>query len=53
MEIEKILPKNGPSIKEVKKYIDKYLNEIIVIYTIRMWTEYHPLKKFLVPIQEI
>ena len=31
MEIEKILPKNGPSIQEVKKYIDKYLNEIIVI----------------------
>ena len=31
MEIEKILPKNGPSIGEVQKYIDKYLNEIIVI----------------------
>ena len=31
MEIEKILPKNGPSIQEVKKYIEKYLNEIIVI----------------------
>ncbi len=31
MEIDKILPKNGPSIQEVKKYIDKYLNEIIVI----------------------
>ena len=31
MDIEKILPKNGPSIQEVKKYIDKYLNEIIVI----------------------
>ena len=31
MEIENILPKNGPSIQEVKKYIHKYLNEIIVI----------------------
>jgi len=31
MDIEKILPKNGPSIDEVKKYIDKYLNEIVVI----------------------
>ena len=31
MELEQILPKNGPSIKEVKKYIEKYSNEIIVI----------------------
>ena len=31
MEIEKILPKNGPSIQEVKRYIYKYLNEIVVI----------------------
>ena len=31
MNIEKILPNNGPSIKEVKKYIEKYCNEIIVI----------------------
>ena len=31
MEIEKIVPKNGPSIDEVKKYIDKYKNELIVI----------------------
>lgn len=31
MELEKILPKNGPSILEVKKYIDKYKNEVIVI----------------------
>ena len=31
MSIEKILPSDGPSIQEVKKYIDKYLNEIIVI----------------------
>ena len=31
MNLEKILPKNGPSINEVKKYIEKYLNEIIVI----------------------
>ena len=31
MNLEKILPTNGPSIDEVKKYIDKYSNEIIVI----------------------
>tara|TARA_B100001250_G_scaffold339423_1_gene306786 strand:- start:870 stop:1718 length:849 start_codon:yes stop_codon:yes gene_type:complete len=31
MEIERILPKDGPSIDEVKKYIDKYKNELIVI----------------------
>ena len=31
MNIEKILPNGGPSIDEVKKYIDKYSNEIIVI----------------------
>ena len=31
MDLEKILPTNGPSINEVKKYIDKYSGEIIVI----------------------
>ena len=31
MDLEKILPANGPSINEVKKYINKYLGEIIVI----------------------
>jgi len=31
MNIEKILPKEGPSIEEVKKYIEKYSNETIVI----------------------
>ena len=31
MNLEKILPANGPSVNEVKKYIDKYLDEIIVI----------------------
>ncbi len=31
MDIEKILPNGAPSIDEVKKYIDKYSNEIIVI----------------------
>ena len=31
MKLEKILPKNGPSILEVKKYIDKYKNEVIII----------------------
>ena len=31
MNIENILPKEGPSIKEVKKYIEKYSDETIVI----------------------
>ena len=31
MDLEKILPTNGPSINEVKKYIDKYSEEIILI----------------------
>ena len=31
MDLEKILPANGPSINEVKKYIEKYSDEIIVI----------------------
>ena len=31
MELEKILPNNGPSIDEVKKYTSKYSNDIIVI----------------------
>ncbi len=30
-ELEKILPINGPDINEVKKYIDKYSKEIILI----------------------
>ena len=31
MDLMKILPKNGPPIKEVTKYIEKYKNELIVI----------------------
>ena len=31
MELKNILPINGPSVKEVKKYIDKYNDESIVI----------------------
>ena len=31
MDLEKILHTNGPSTNEVKKYIEKYLEEIIVI----------------------
>ena len=31
MELKKILPKNGPSIEEVKKYLKKYNNEYITI----------------------
>ena len=31
MNLDKIIPKDGPSINEVNKYIEKYSNEIIVI----------------------
>ena len=31
MDLEKILPKKGPPIEEVSKYIEKYKNELIVI----------------------
>ena len=31
MDIKKIIPENGPPIKEVSKYIEKYKNELIVI----------------------
>ena len=31
MDLEKILPKNGPPINEVTKYIEKYKNDLIVI----------------------
>ena len=31
MDINKILPENGPPINEVTKYIEKYKNELIVI----------------------
>ena len=31
MEIENVLPIDGPSINEVNKYIDKYKNDLIVI----------------------
>ena len=31
MELEKILPKDGPPIEEVHKYVQKYKNELLVI----------------------
>ena len=31
MDLKKILPENGPPIKEVSKYIEKYKNDLIVI----------------------
>ena len=31
MDIRSILPKNGPPINEVSKYIEKYKNDLIVI----------------------
>ena len=31
MDLKKILPKDGPPIEEVSKYIEKYKNDLIVI----------------------
>ena len=31
MDLEKILPTNGPSINEVKKYVEKYSKDIILV----------------------
>ena len=31
MKIEEVIPKDGPSIEEVKKYTEKYKNDLIVI----------------------
>ena len=31
MDLEKILPENGPPVEEVNKYIEKYKNDLIVI----------------------
>ena len=31
MNLENIIPKDGPAIQEVQKYINKYTNEFIVI----------------------
>ena len=31
MHLQNIIPKNGPALEEVEKYINKYTNEIIVI----------------------
>ena len=31
MDLQNIIPKDGPALEEVKKYINKYTNEIIVI----------------------
>ena len=30
-ELNSILPNNGPALEEVRKYIDKYKNDLIVI----------------------
>ena len=35
VNLEKILPSNGPSIKEVKKYLEKYSDEKIVIKSLK------------------
>ena len=34
VELEKILPKDGPPLSEVNKYIEKYKNDLIVVLTV-------------------
>ena len=31
MDLEKIIPKNGPTTNEVSKYIEKYKNDLICL----------------------
>ena len=31
MNLDKIIPKDGPSIQEVEKYVEKYSNDLILI----------------------
>ena len=33
MNLKKIMPKDGPSIDEVKKYIEKYKNDFAILAT--------------------
>ena len=44
-ELEKILPKDGPSIEEVNKYLDKYNDEFIVIKCCLLYTSPSPRDK--------
>ena len=44
MDLENIIPKGGPTIFEVKKYIQKYNKEIIVINSV---SGLHPEREIL------
>ena len=45
MNLEKIIPKDGPSIEEVEKYVKKYSNELIVI---KCGVQYCLMKTYLI-----
>ena len=48
VNLEKILPSNGPSIQEVKKYLNKYKNEYIIIKIGGACLNDEPLFKILI-----
>ena len=51
MDLEKILPENGPPIKEVSKYIEKYKNDLIVIkYGGNVFIDRNIFKNFIMDI---
>ena len=51
MDLEKILPENGPPIKEVSKYIEKYKNDLIVIkYGGNVFIDRNIFKNFIIDI---
>ena len=51
MNLEKILPENGPPIEEVSKYIEKYKNDLIVIkYGGNVFIDRNIFKNFILDI---
>ena len=51
MDLKKILPKNGPPIDEVSKYIEKYKNDLIVIkYGGNIFIEKNFFENFIIDI---
>ena len=51
MDLKKILPKNGPPINEVSKYIEKYKNDLIVIkYGVNVFLDRNIFDNFITDI---
>ena len=51
MDLKKLLPENGPPIKEVSKYIEKYKNELIVIkYGVNVFIDRNIFDNFIADI---